>query len=123
MDDVAAAIRSLPDERAGVTIVAVGGGATIDLAKAIAALATNLPSSISTSSPAEIDAMIVDRLEGVGRGLPVTAWPLPVVAVPTTAGTGAEATRNAVISCPRRRFKKSMRSPMMVPRAAILDPP
>jgi alcohol dehydrogenase class IV len=45
-----------------------------------------------------------------------------MVAVPTTAGTGAEATRNAVISCPRRRFKKSMRSPMMVPRAALVDP-
>jgi alcohol dehydrogenase class IV len=122
VDDVAAALAALPDEREGVVVVAIGGGATIDLAKAIAALATALPRQLSTVAPAEIDAMIVDRLEGVGRGLPLTAWPLPVVAVPTTAGTGAEATRNAVISCPRRRFKKSMRSPMMVPRAAILDP-
>ncbi|NBT13628.1 MAG: iron-containing alcohol dehydrogenase, partial [Planctomycetia bacterium] len=60
------------------------------------------------------------HLEGVGQRT-IGRWPLPVVAVPTTAGTGAEATRNAVIACPRRRFKKSMRSPLMVPRAAVID--
>lgn len=119
VDDVIAALASLPVERDGVVVVAVGGGATIDLAKAVAALATNLTAEEASG---DLDAAVLDRLEGVGRNLPIGSWPLPVVAVPTTAGTGAEATRNAVISCPRRRFKKSMRSPMMVPRAAIVDP-
>jgi alcohol dehydrogenase class IV len=119
VDDVVAAVASLPTERAEVVVIAVGGGATIDLAKAVAALATNLSAE---EVRGDLDAAVVDRLEGVGRNLPISTWPLPVVAVPTTAGTGTEATRNAVISCPRRRFKKSMRSPMMVPRAAIVDP-
>jgi alcohol dehydrogenase class IV len=119
VEDVVAALAALPAERDGVVVVAVGGGAVIDLAKAVAVLATNLSAD---ELRGDIDAAVVDRLEGVGRNLPITQWPLPVVAAPTTAGTGAEATRNAVISCPRRRFKKSMRSPMMVPRAAIVDP-
>jgi alcohol dehydrogenase class IV len=119
VDQVAAALAALPrEDRGGVVLVAVGGGSTIDLAKAVAALATNLPAEDSI----DFDAHVVDHLEGVGRGLTIRRWPLPLVAVPTTAGTGAEATRNAVISCPRRRFKKSIRSPMMVPRAAIVDP-
>jgi len=115
---VATALAGLPPDREGVVVVAVGGGATIDLAKALAALATN----VGPCGPGEAEAAVTDRLEGIGRGLPITIAPLPVVAVPTTAGTGAEATRNAVISCPRRRVKKSLRSPLMVPRAAIIDP-
>ena len=112
------------EDREGVVVVAVGGGATIDLAKAIAAMATNMPADICSRPDLEslLDTLVVDHLEGVGRGLTIRHWPLPVVAIPTTAGTGAEATRNAVISCPRRRFKKSMRSPMMVPRVAVVDP-
>jgi len=118
VDDVAAALATLPREgRDEAAIVAIGGGATIDLAKAVAALATNAP-----VDAADYDAVVVDHLEGVGRGLEITRPPLPLVAVPTTAGTGAEATRNAVISCPRRRFKKSMRSPLIVPRGAVVDP-
>jgi alcohol dehydrogenase class IV len=118
VDDVATALAALPlAGREEAVIIAVGGGATIDLAKAVAALATNAPADAG-----DPDAIVVDHLEGVGRGLSITRPPVPVVAVPTTAGTGAEATRNAVISCPRRRFKKSMRSPLMVPRAAIVDP-
>jgi alcohol dehydrogenase class IV len=118
VDQVAAAVAGLPAAGRGeAVVIAVGGGAAIDLAKAIAALATNLPPDTT-----DFDAAVVDRLEGVGRGLSISVPPLPVVAVPTTAGTGAEATRNAVISCPRRRFKKSMRSPLMVPRAAVVDP-
>ena len=118
VDQVAAAVAGLPrDGRAEAVVIAVGGGAAIDLAKAIAALATNVP-----PDTADFDTAVVDRLEGVGRGLTIDVPPLPVVAVPTTAGTGAEATRNAVISCPRRGFKKSMRSPLMVPRVAIVDP-
>ena len=118
VDDVAASLAALPrDGRAEAVVVAVGGGATIDLAKALAAVATN-----AAAESSDLDAVVVDHLEGVGRGLQITRPPLPVVAAPTTAGTGAEATRNAVISCPRRRFKKSMRSPLMVPRAAVVDP-
>lgn len=118
VDDVTAALAALPSEgRKDAVIVAVGGGATIDLAKAVAALATNVP-----RDAADLDAAVIDHLEGAGRGLPISRLPLPLVAVPTTAGTGAEATRNAVISCPRRRFKKSMRSPLLVPRAAVVDP-
>lgn len=124
VDQVAMALASLPVEgRESAVIVAVGGGAAIDLAKAVAALATNaghLPTA--AASPEILDALVIDHLEGVGSGRTISRWPLPLVAVPTTAGTGAEATRNAVISCPRRRFKKSMRSPMMVPRAALVDP-
>lgn len=120
VDDVAAALASLPPgDRAGVVVVAVGGGSAIDLAKAVAGLATDLPAG---RPAADYDADIVDRLEGVGRGIPLTAAPLPLVALPTTFGTGAEATRNAVIACPRRRFKKSLRSPLLVPRAVIVDP-
>ena len=116
--DVAGIVSTLPriEGRAPV-VVAIGGGATIDLAKAVAALATNLASPLECD-----DDTVADHLEGVGRGLPIGRPPLPVVAVPTTAGTGAEATRNAVISCPHRRFKKSMRSPLLVPRAAVVDP-
>jgi alcohol dehydrogenase class IV len=121
VDHVAAALAAVADEpRAGVVVVAVGGGATIDLAKALAAFATNLPAE--DQGAAGLDAAIVDHLEGVGRGLAISRWPLPVIAVPTTAGTGAEATRNAVIACPRRGFKKSLRSPMLVPKAAVVDP-
>ncbi len=115
---VAAALAELPAASADVVVVAVGGGATIDFAKALAALVTN----VEVRTPAEAEQALLDRLEGVGRGLPITRPPLPLVAVPTTAGTGAEATRNAVISCPVRRFKKSLRSPLMVPQAVVLDP-
>ncbi len=122
VDQVAAALAALPSgDRSGVVVVAVGGGSAIDLAKAVAAMATNLPAKTS-GQDIDYDTAVSDHLEGVGRCLAIQQWPLPLVAVPTTAGTGAEATRNAVISCPRRRLKKSMRSWMMVPRAAIVDP-
>jgi len=121
VDQLAAALAEFPLANLdGAVVVAVGGGSAIDLAKALAALATNIPAGPRTGI--DLDSCVIDHLEGVGRGLAIQQWPLPVVAVPTTAGTGAEATRNAVISCPRRRFKKSMRSPMMVPRAVIVDP-
>ncbi len=117
---VATALAGVPSEsHAGTVVVAVGGGAAIDLAKAVAALATNCDLARATAH--DLEAVVTDHLEGVGTRS-ITRWPLPVVAIPTTAGTGAEATRNAVISCPRRRFKKSMRSPLMVPRAVIIDP-
>jgi alcohol dehydrogenase class IV len=102
-------------DSAGAVVLAVGGGAVLDAAKAVAAVALD-------SGPQEPEELILDRLEGIGRGMPDDAPVLPVVAVPTTAGTGAEATRNAVIGCPERRLKRSIRSPLLVPRGAIVDP-
>jgi alcohol dehydrogenase class IV len=90
-------------------VVAVGGGAALDAGKAIAALATN------PGDPLEY-------LEVIGRGQPLMVDPLPVVAVPTTAGTGSEVTRNAVLTSPGHGVKASMRSPRMLPNLAVVDP-
>lgn len=95
----------------GDCLVAVGGGSAIDLAKAAAALVTNRESST-----------VKDYLEGVGAGLTIDASPLPLIAMPTTAGTGTEATKNAVISSYDPPFKKSLRSPLMIPNAVLIDP-
>ena len=92
---------------AGV-VLACGGGSVIDCGKAVAAMATN-PGSVR------------DYLEGVGKQT-LSAAPLPVVAIPTTAGTGSEATRNAVLSVPDLGIKRSLRHPGLVPEVAILDP-
>jgi alcohol dehydrogenase class IV len=99
------------DVQSGDFVLAIGGGSAIDLAKAVAALATN---------PA--GDTVRDFLEGVGRGLQIANPPLPVVAVPTTAGTGSEATKNAVISSYDPHFKKSLRSDLMIPRLVLVDP-
>ena len=121
--EVAAAARGIAaEDLSDAVVVAIGGGATIDLAKAAAALAANIDARHLPQDQDDWEVTVVDHLEGVGRQLPIRCAPPPLVAIPTTAGTGAEATRNAVISCPRRGFKKSMRSPLMVPRAVIVDP-
>jgi alcohol dehydrogenase class IV len=99
------------DPCAGDLVVAVGGGSAIDLAKAVAALATNRHGH-----------GVADFLEGVGKGLKIEVPPLPVLAMPTTAGTGSEATKNAVISSTDPPFKKSLRSELMVPRIVLIDP-
>ncbi|MCX8509500.1 MAG: iron-containing alcohol dehydrogenase, partial [Rhodobacteraceae bacterium] len=96
-------------DRACDLVVSLGGGAAIDLGKAIAALAPQ-------STPP------LDHLEAVGPALPLLAAPLPFVALPTTAGTGAEVTWNAVIDCPAHRRKVSLRDARMVARLAIIDP-
>ncbi len=90
-------------------VVAFGGGAVLDAAKAIAVMAT---------SPGRL----MRYLEVVGENQPVTQRPLPVMAIPTTAGTGSEVTRNSVIIARRQRVKVSLRSPMMLPAVAIVDP-
>ncbi|MDP0927118.1 iron-containing alcohol dehydrogenase [Paracoccus onubensis] len=90
-------------------VVAVGGGAVIDAGKAIAAL-------VPATRP------MLDHLEVVGKGLPLDHAPLPFIAMPTTAGTGAEVTRNAVIGVPEHRRKVSLRDAQMLPRLAIVDP-
>lgn len=95
----------------GDCLVAVGGGSALDLAKAASAMCTN------RESPT-----VRDYLEGVGAGLVIQHAPLPLIALPTTAGTGTEATKNAVISSYDPPFKKSLRSELMVPRAVLIDP-
>ena len=110
VDRVAGVVRTA-GLRSGDFILAIGGGAAIDLGKAVAAMATN------DESPT-----VKDYLEGVGRGLVLVKDPLPVLAMPTTAGTGAEATRNAVISSYDPAFKKSLRSERILPRIALVDP-
>jgi len=90
-------------------VIGFGGGSALDSAKAIAALDTN---------PGDI----TDYLEVIGRGRPLKNAPLPVIAIPTTAGTGAEVTRNAVLCSPEHKMKVSLRSPLMLPKAAIVDP-
>src|SRR5262249_46550516 len=67
-------------------------------------------------------ASVADYLEGVGKGLKLSAPPLPTLALPTTAGTGSEATKNAVISSHAPAYKKSLRADAMVPRVVLLDP-
>jgi len=95
----------------GDFLLAAGGGAAMDLAKAAAAMAVNFESET-----------VKDYLEGVGKGLKIVADPLPVLAMPSTAGTGAEATKNAVISCYDPPFKKSLRDDRILPRIALVDP-
>ncbi len=92
-------------------LIAIGGGSAIDLAKAVSAMATNTHGN-----------GVQDFLEGVGRGLKVERPPLPLLAIPTTAGTGTEATKNAVISSFDPPFKKSLRSDLMVPKVVLVDP-
>lgn len=92
-------------------VLAIGGGSAIDLAKAVAALA-----------PQSGAASVADYLEGVGRGLQLAVDPLPLVAMPTTAGTGSEATKNAVISSYDPAFKKSLRHDRMMAAAVLVDP-
>jgi alcohol dehydrogenase class IV len=110
VDRVAAVVRG-HGVRPGDFLLAIGGGAAIDLAKAVAAMAT------TDQSPT-----VRDYLEGVGRGLQIADEPLPVLAMPTTAGTGAEATKNAVISSYDPPFKKSLRDNRIMPRIALVDP-
>ncbi|NVO28788.1 iron-containing alcohol dehydrogenase [Donghicola sp. C2-DW-16] len=90
-------------------VVGVGGGSTLDLAKALAALV-----------PAPAGPM--RYLEVVGEGKPLEAAPLPYVAVPTTSGTGAEVTKNAVIGIPEAARKVSLRDDRMLADLAVIDP-
>ena len=90
-------------------VIGFGGGSVMDAAKAIAALATN-------SGP------ITDYLEVIGKALALKHQPVPCIAIPTTAGTGSEVTRNAVIRSKTQRVKVSMRSPDMLPDLAVVDP-
>jgi alcohol dehydrogenase class IV len=90
-------------------VIGLGGGSAIDCAKAIAALTPN-------------SGKVIDYLEVIGRGKNLDIPPLPFIAIPTTAGTGAEVTKNAVIHSPEHRVKVSLRSPLMFPDVAVVDP-
>ena len=90
-------------------IIGFGGGSALDTAKAVAALVTN------GGDP-------LDYMESFGRRQPLTRPSLPVIAIPTTAGTGSEVTRNAVIASPEHGAKASMRSLSMIPEIALVDP-
>ena len=90
-------------------VIAIGGGSVIDTGKAVAALLTNAGDPL-------------DYLEVVGRGKPLLQPSAPLIAAPTTAGTGAEVTRNAVLAVPEQHIKVSLRSATMLPRVAVVDP-
>jgi len=90
-------------------IIGIGGGSAIDAGKAVSALITN-------------GGDLFDYLEVIGRGKPINKPTIPFIAVPTTAGTGTEVTKNAVIKSNEHSVKVSLRSPFMLPDIAILDP-
>ena len=90
-------------------VIGFGGGSAIDAGKAIAAMITN-------------DGELLDFLEVIGKGKALEKAAAPFIAIPTTAGTGSEVTRNSVLASPRHRVKVSLRSPLMLARIALVDP-
>ncbi len=107
-ETAASAVVSARQAKADV-VVAIGGGSVIDTGKVVAAMLTN-------------SGAIEDYLEVVGAGKPLLNPSAPYIAVPTTAGTGAEVTCNAVLAVPDKQVKVSMRSPLMLPKVALVDP-
>lgn len=90
-------------------VIGIGGGSALDTGKVIAAMLTNT-------------GELEDYLEVVGHGKPLIQKPIPYITIPTTAGTGAEVTRNAVLGVPEHQVKVSLRSPLLSPRLAVVDP-
>ncbi|MBW7989216.1 MAG: iron-containing alcohol dehydrogenase [Planctomycetes bacterium] len=90
-------------------VIGIGGGSALDTGKVIAAMLTNI-------------GELEDYLEVVGHGKPLTQSPVPYIAIPTTAGTGAEVTQNAVLSVPEHQVKVSLRGPLIYPHLAVVDP-
>ena len=90
-------------------VIGFGGGSVIDTGKAVSALMTN-------------GGDVLDYLEVIGRGKPLMKPATPFIAIPTTAGTGSEVTRNAVLGSPEHRVKVSLRSALLLPRVALVDP-
>jgi alcohol dehydrogenase class IV len=101
--------RALAKREGCEVVVGFGGGSALDAAKAIAAMLTN-------------DGELLDYLEVVGRGKNLAQPSAPFIAIPTTAGTGSEVTRNAVLASPEHRVKVSLRSPLMLAKVALVDP-
>ncbi len=97
-------------ERSGADfLIGFGGGSVLDSAKAIAAMLKN-------------EGALIDYLEVIGEGKPIVKKSAPMIAIPTTAGTGTEVTRNAVIASSKHQVKVSLRSRTMIPTVAIVDP-
>ena len=90
-------------------VIGFGGGSVLDTGKVVAALLHN-------------DGELMDYLEVIGNAQPLTCPSAPYIAVTTTAGTGSEVTRNAVLDSPEHQVKVSMRSPYMLPAYAVVDP-
>lgn len=90
-------------------VIGFGGGSVMDTAKAVAMLVTN-------------GGKALDYLEVIGQGLPITKKSLPVIAIATTAGTGAEVTKNAVVKSEKHHQKASLRAMSMFPTLAVVDP-
>jgi alcohol dehydrogenase class IV len=90
-------------------VIGMGGGSVIDTGKVAAALITN-------------SGQLMDYLEIIGNAQPLERASAPYIAIPTTAGTGSEVTRNSVLGSPEHRVKVSMRSPFMLPHLAVVDP-
>lgn len=108
LDIVRSGVARAQKEKCDV-VIGFGGGSALDAAKAIAALLTN-------------HAELEDYLEVIGAGKPLAHPGAPFIAIPTTAGTGTEVTRNAVLASPEHRVKVSLRSPRMLARMAVVDP-
>ncbi len=90
-------------------VISIGGGSAIDAGKAVAALVSN-------------GGDLMDHIEVIGAGRPLLRPPIPFIAIPTTAGTGSEVTRNAVLAAHEQKVKASLRSPLMLPKLAVVDP-
>ena len=108
VDDVDRALAVARDARCDF-VIGLGGGSAIDAAKAVAGLLAN-------------GGVASDYMEVVGKGQKITKPAAPWIAIPTTAGTGAEVTRNAVIGWPEKKFKASLRSELLMARVALIDP-
>ncbi|MFW9856374.1 MAG: iron-containing alcohol dehydrogenase [Candidatus Thorarchaeota archaeon] len=105
IDDCVTKVRELGTDG----VIAMGGGSAIDTGKAVAGISTNGGSAR-------------DYMEVIGKGSKVEKSPLPFIAIPTTAGTGSEVTKNAVIHARDEELKASIRSPLLIPKLAVLDP-
>ena len=108
LDLVRGGVRSAREQNCDL-VISFGGGSVIDAGKAVAALLAN-------------DGDVTGYLEVIGDGKPLLRPSVPFIAIPTTAGTGAEVTKNAVLASQEHRVKASLRSPFMLPRLAVVDP-
>jgi len=107
--DMAQAAVTAAREAKADLVLAIGGGSVLDIGKVAAAMLQN-------------EGDLFDYIEVVGKGRPLREPAAALLAVPTTAGTGAEVTYNAVLGVPQQQVKVSIRSPLMLPRQAIVDP-
>jgi alcohol dehydrogenase class IV len=108
VDDIQKAVKLARNEKCDY-VIGFGGGSVLDSGKAVAIMLKNR-------------GHVLSYLEGVGKNKPIMNPSVPYIAIPTTSGTGSEVTRNAVLTVPESRIKVSMRSPLMIPKIALVDP-